>query len=65
MTLFTTIDGKQIEDCDYVFVVREVPKIVIEKLKVLDTSYDLYKGNGYFFFSTEEAAVEYFSLGKD
>jgi hypothetical protein len=64
-TLFVTIDGVRVHDCDTVFVVRKVPKIVVEELKVLSTSYDQYRNKGYFFFSSMEAAVEYFSLGKD
>lgn len=63
MALLTTIDGVEVGDCGNVFVVREVPEIRIEELKILANVFDLYRDKGYYFFSTRQAAEEYFRLG--
>lgn len=62
--LLKTIDGKDVNDCETVFVVRELPELRIEPLKILSNVFDLYKDKGYFFFSTQKAAEEYFSTNE-
>lgn len=62
MALLTTIDGVEVGDCGNVFVVREVPEVKIEELKILANVFDLYRNKGYYFFSTRKAAEEYFRL---
>lgn len=60
--LLITIDGKPVHDCEWVYVVRKIPEVVIDELKILSTVYDLYKDRGYLFFSSKRAAEEYFRL---